>query len=306
MRGSIEFPATPVNETNSYAIVPLNMIEVSTIIPTFNRKDRLRKALASVFEQNVQSMEILVMDDGSTDGTGEMMTQEFPSVQYRFFPNRGPSFARNRGVEAAKGRWIAFLDSDDCWLPGKIKTQLEFFRTHPEFRIVQTEEIWIRNGKRVNPMKKHRKYHGHIFKECLPLCIVSPSAVMMEKSLFEETGGFDESLPACEDYDLWLRIAAHFPIGLIKTPCLLKYGGHPDQLSRAFEAMDSFRIASLLKLLSSGTLDEEKTYAAKLMLRKKSSVFIQGAFKRGKLREAQAMEEKIKFFLPAAEETTRV
>lgn len=256
--------------------------QVSVIIPAFNRKDLLARALSTVLAQEDVAFEIWVIDDGSTDGTREMIEKDFPSVNYFWQENQGPSAARNRGIERARGEWIAFLDSDDEWTPDKLKTQLYFFEKHPAYSICQTEEIWIRNGVRVNPMAKHKKYGGWIFEKCLPLCIVSPSAVMMHKSLFDETGLFDESLPACEDYDLWLRISCRYPIGLVEQNCVIKYGGHADQRSHEFPAMDRFRIQALTKILNSGKLDAQQTELAQKMLDEKTRIYNLGAQKRGK------------------------
>lgn len=261
--------------------------EVSVIIPTFNRETLLPRALSSVLGQTGVSFELSVVDDGSTDGTRALIEKDFPSVNYLHQNNQGPSAARNRGIERSRGQWIAFLDSDDEWLPGKLEAQLAFFRQNPSYRILQTEEIWIRNGKRVNAMNKHKKYGGFIFEKCLPLCAVSPSAVMIHKSLFEEIGLFDESLPACEDYDLWLRIAARHPVGLIEKPYVTRYGGHADQCSSKYPAMDLFRIRALVKILKSGTLSPEQTALAEKTLKEKSQIYIQGALKRGKAKEAE-------------------
>ena len=266
------------------------MIEVSVIIPTYNRKERLRKAIESVLQQREVVLELIVIDDGSTDGTRQMIEKDFPSVQYFFQTNQGPAAARNRGIERAHGPWIAFLDSDDVWLDGKLKAQLDFFRKSPDYRIAQTEEIWIRNGRRVNPMKKHQKPGGFIFEKCLPLCVISPSAVMMHRSLFEEIGLFNESLPACEDYDLWLRMAAKYPIGLIQKPYVMRYGGHKDQRSHQFPAMDQFRIRSLVKILDSALLSEDQAAAARKTLEEKSKIYLQGARKRGRFNEVQKIQ----------------
>lgn len=275
---------------------------ISVIIPTYNRAAVLPRAINSVLAQKGADFELIIVDDGSTDDTKALYGARGPeygekaialrnapsAVRVRFLSqsNKGPAAARNLGIKEAKGDWIAFLDSDDEWKPGKLKAQMKFFADHPGYRICQTEEIWIRNGTRVNPMKKHRKFGGPIFEKCLPLCVVSPSAVMMHRKLFEEVGLFDESLPACEDYDLWLRIAAKYPIGLIETPYILKYGGHADQRSREFPAMDQFRIRSLAKILSSGVLTPEQTWAARQMLEEKAKIYIEGALKRGKEKEA--------------------
>ena len=276
-----------------YSLLPMQP-QVTVIIPTYNRAAVLPRALNSVLAQKGVGFEIIVIDDGSTDGTRELMAGKYPQVSYYYQENQGPAAARNRGIRYARSELAAFLDSDDEWLPGKLQAQVEWLEQNSAYRIVQTQEIWIRNGRRVNPMKKHRKYGGFIFAKCLPLCIVSPSAVMIHRSLFDDIGMFDESLPACEDYDLWLRIAARFPIGLIEKPYLIKYGGHADQTSRKYPAMDRFRIQSLMKILKSGILNPEQSAAARKTLEEKSKIFIQGSLKRNKDREARKLENLLK------------
>lgn len=266
------------------------METISVIIPVYNRREVLPRAIRSVLDQKPAPLELIVVDDGSTDGVSDWLGQEFPSVTVLRQGNQGPAAARNRGLEKARGKWIAFLDSDDEWRPGKLKAQLDFFKAHPDYRIMQTEEIWIRNGKRVNPMKKHQKHGGWIYEKCLPLCLISPSAVMIEKSLFAETGNFDESYPACEDYELWLRIASRYPVGLLSKPFILKYGGHADQRSREFPAMDRFRIRALIKTLASGILSETQTQSTLAELAAKSAVYFGGAEKR----EASEETEKLR------------
>lgn len=279
------------------------MIPVSVIIPTYNRASVLPRAIDSVLAQKDVEFEVIIVDDGSTDDTSQILgprttihgprknvlvaRETWPVVRVFLQENRGPAAARNLGIQQAQGEWITFLDSDDEWKPGKLKAQLAFFEKNQDYLICQTEEIWIRNGKRVNPMKKHKKYGGWIFEKCLPLCVVSPSAVMMHRKLFDDIGLFDESLPACEDYDLWLRIASRYPIGLIEKPYIMKYGGHEDQRSREFPAMDQFRIRSLAKILSKNILTPEQAAAAHKTLEEKAKIYIAGALKRGKEKEAQ-------------------
>ena len=273
------------------------MMQVSVIIPTFNRAQTIGRALQSVLSQVGPSFEILIVDDGSTDGTQILIKsfdQEKAKIRYFFQSNQGPSAARNLGIRNALGFYIAFLDSDDEWLPGKLKAQLEFFERNPDYFICQTEEIWIRNGKRVNPMKKHKKFGGLIFEKCLPLSIVSPSCVMMRREFFDRVGFFDETLPACEDYDLWLRASTHFPIGLIGKPYVMKYGGHQGQRSHQFPVMDQFRIRSLLKLVESNELSDVQKELVESELIRKCMIVSQGALKRGKIEEAAFYENLIK------------
>lgn len=258
---------------------------VSVIIPVYNRRAWITEAVDSVLCQDYAPSEVIVVDDGSTDGTGEIPSAYGERIRLISRPNEGVSAARNRGVKAARGNLIAFLDSDDYWLSGKLAAQAEFFRSNPDIRICQTEEIWVRKGKRVNPGRRHRKSGGMIFEKSLELCMISPSAVMMKKDLFEEHGGFDENLPACEDYDLWLRITCTEPVGLINTPLIVKRGGHPDQLSAA-PALDRFRIKSILRIMASGRLTSSQYKAAAGVLEKKCRIYAQGCEKRGKYDEA--------------------
>lgn len=285
------------------------MKQVSVIIPTYNRTHTILRAIDSVFAQRIpltppspqgegKGIEIIIVDDGSTDDTKEKIrdgsifpatraslekNRTVPVFRYLYQPNRGPAAARNLGILQTFAKFIAFLDSDDEWLPGKLAAQLKFFEENPDYLICQTEEIWIRNGRRVNPMKKHKKYGGWIFEKCLPLCIVSPSAVMVRREFFDKVGLFDESLPACEDYELWLRASAQLPIGLIEKLFLKKYGGHADQRSRQFPVMDRFRIQALQKLLSSGILNPAQKQAALLELARKRQIVSRGAQKRGNI-----------------------
>lgn len=260
---------------------------VSVIIPTYNRATVLPRAIQSVLDQDSPAHEIIVVDDGSTDNTAELIKNQFPMVRYLKQQNLGVSTARNRGIHASTGHWIALLDSDDQWLAPKLARQLAALAAQPTLRICHTEERWIRNGKRVNPMHKHRKQGGWIFPQCLPLCAISPSSVVIERALLLEAGLFDESLPACEDYDLWLRLCAHHPVLFIDTPLLVKYGGHDDQLSKQFPAMDRFRIQALLNILQDQALRPTDRQASLAMLEKKISIYVNGARKRGKLEQAQ-------------------
>ncbi len=235
---------------------------------------------------------MIVVDDGSTDGTAERLAAEFPSVRCLRQQRRGVSAARNRGVAAARGDWLAFLDSDDEWLPAKLERQLAALERAKDRRICHTDEVWIRDGRRVNPGRRHAKAGGRIFRQCLELCAISPSSVVLHRSLFEEVGGFDEELPACEDYDLWLRITAHHPVLLVDEPLVVKHGGHADQLSRSIWGLDRFRIRALEGVLSADTLTAGDRDAAAEVLVEKCVIFADGAAKRGRHAEAEAYRRK--------------
>jgi len=264
---------------------------VAAIIPTYNRLATLGRALESVFTQSRQADEVCVVDDGSTDGTEELVKAQYPDTIYIRQKNSGVSSARNKGVGATTSKYLSFLDSDDEWLPKKLEIQLSALQAEPNFKLVHSDEIWIRNGKRVNQMDKHKKRGGELFTHCLPLCVISPSSVVMERSLYVDLGGFDESLPACEDYDLWLRICSREQVLYVDTPLLRKYGGHEDQLSRQHWGMDRFRVQSLVKLLSSSVLEYEQERLARMTLLEKVSILRNGALKRGKTENVKYYEK---------------
>jgi len=223
---------------------------ISVIIPTFNRPEFTREAVASVKAQTFQDFEIIVVEDPE---------------------QKGPAWARNLGVKKAKGKYLAFLDSDDLWDKKKLEKQLKFLADNPQYKICYTNETWIRDGKHLNQMKKHQKYGGWIFDKCLPLCIISASSILLEKQVFDGLGGFDEEFIVCEDYDLWLRMAAKYPIGYLDEKLIVKRGGHADQLSKKYWGMDRFRIKALEKHDYNLVKDE---------LEQKRQIFLKGALKR--------------------------
>jgi len=268
----------------------IGLMLVSVIIPTYNRRELLKRAIQSVLNQTFSKYSLTIIDDGSTDQTDKIL-KEFKGNKIHYFrqEHKGVSAARNLGIKEARGEFIAFLDSDDAWHPKKLEVQLEFFRKHPEAMIAQTEEEWIRDGRPLKPQKKHKQHSGNIYRECLPLCIVSPSAVMMRREIFETVGPFDERLPACEDYDMWLRIAARYPIYLIEGKLTIKYGGHPDQLSRTVGQLDKYRIQSLLKILDSKTLTPEQRKWTVEELKTKAKIYGEGCIKHGRKEEGEKL-----------------
>ena len=264
---------------------------VSAVIPTFNRGWTICRAVESVLCQDYPHIETIVVDDGSSDNTGEKLSPYADRIRIIEQKNLGVSAARNTGIMASSGELIAFLDSDDLWQEDKISNQTAFFAEHPNAMICQTEEIWIRNGRRVNPAKKHKKPSGMIFEPSLHLCLVSPSAVMMKRSLFSVKGLFDERLPACEDYELWLRVSVDTPVHLLDTVGTVKTGGHDDQLSKN-HSLDRYRIYAIEKLLDSEGLSDEQRQEALKVMKEKCRVYGNGCIKRGKTAEGRRYLEK--------------
>ncbi|MBN2010636.1 glycosyltransferase [candidate division KSB1 bacterium] len=258
------------------------MPKCTIIITTYNRQQFICDAVNSVLSQTNQNFELIVVDDGSTDNTRAIVNDFDDKVQYVFQENQGISAARNCGIRLAQGEFIAFLDSDDIWQPHKLQLQMDYFAMHPESQICYTNEIWMRNDRRVNPGKVHQKYGGHIFQHCLKKCFISASTVIIHKQVFDDVGLFDEQLTVCEDYDMWLRISAKYVVDYIDTPLIVKRDGHDDQLSHRFWGMDRFRVTAIAHLLEATGLNEDDRLAAFNVLERKCTILANGFKKRGK------------------------
>ena len=267
------------------------------IIPTHNRADVLGRAIASVLGQTWTDLELVVVDDGSTDETASVLAEfDDPRLTGMHQENKGVSSARNRGIAASGGRFIALLDSDDYWMPDKLEKQVRFM-AESGFEISQTDEIWIRNGARVNPRFKHAKPAGWFLERSLELCLISPSCVMFSRDLWDELGPFDERLPACEDYSLWLRVGARHPVGLVPEALTVKTGGHADQLSRCIIGLDLYRVYAILDLLKTMNLNPEQRKMAVVGLKERVRLYAQGCVKHGKDEEALRVREMAEPFL---------
>ncbi|MGC8658336.1 MAG: glycosyltransferase, partial [Desulfomonilaceae bacterium] len=217
---------------------------ISVVIPTFNRVDTLYRSICSVNRQTYRNVELIVVDDGSTDATSDLLASISKSIEFHFVeqPHRGVSAARNKGIAISRGNLIAFLDSDDEWREDKLEKQLQWFDPEDENFICHSDELWLKNGRIVNQKNIHKKQGGFFFERALERCLISPSAALISRSLLDKVGHFDEALPAAEDYDLWLRVTAFYPVKFVNEPLITKYGDRSDQLSKTIPAIDKYRI----------------------------------------------------------------
>lgn len=275
------------------------MTRFSVVIPSYNRLEFLKVAVRSVLKQTYRDLELIISDDGSDDGTRAFINS-IPDgrIKYIFNENRGVSAARNRALEIAEGEYIAFLDSDDRWLPEKLETVDSAIFSNPEYAIFHTLEKWNKNGKHLNQKKKHLKKSGNIFKYCLGICGVSISTAVVNREVFNDIGYFDETLPACEDYDFWVRTSLRYEVYLVEKILTLKEAGHPDQLSQKFWGMDRFRIKSIMSLLDNWVLEDKDYIAAYIELKKKCTILAGGSFKREKAEEGHMYMDIIKRYDP--------
>mgnify|MGYP001181247214 FL=1 len=268
-------------------------MNISVVIPTYNRVELLKRSIDSVINQTTKPFEIIIVDDGSNDGTEAMVKKKYDSLKLIKQKNKGASAARNTGIKASSGEWICFLDSDDEWKNNKLEKQITFVANNSDYKFFHSNEIWIKNGKRINQKKKHKKYGGDIFKKCLDMCRISPSSVLINKNIFEEIGFFNENLVVCEDYELWLRICDQYKVFFIDEPLIIKYGGHQGQLSYSIDSIECHRIKALEYLLSTSLSKENRDYTIQMLI-SKINIYLNGLIKRGKKHEIAVYEEKIK------------
>lgn len=208
---------------------------VSVIIPTYNRANLVGKAIKSVLSQTYQDFEIIVIDDGSTDNTEEVIRSfKDKKVKYikKYKKNKGISVARNIGIKMARGKYIALLDSDDEWLPEKLDKQSKVLQSEsPEVGVVCS---WSYNiDEKGNYISKRclPKKGGYIYEDLLSTNPISVPTVLIRKECFNRVGLFDDLLNAQEDWDMWIRIAKYYRFALIKVP-LVKYRLHSNQISK--------------------------------------------------------------------------
>ena len=268
-------------------------MNISVVIPSYNRREFLKRSIDSAINQTKKPLEIIVVDDGSTDGTETMIKSDYDFVKFIKQKNKGVSAARNIGIKVSIGEWICFLDSDDEWKKDKLEKQINAMKSNPGYKFFHSNEIWIKNGLRINQKKKHKKYGGDIFDKCLDMCRISPSSVMIDKTVFDEVGNFNENLVVCEDYELWLRICDKYRVFFIDEPLIIKYGGHQGQLSYSIESIENHRIKALEYLILENLNRKNKRHAIQMLL-SKLNIYLKGLVKRRKNDEIAVYEEKIK------------
>lgn len=254
-------------------------MQIDIIIPTFNRAYCLKRTIDSVRAQTFSDWRLWVIDDGSTDETISLLETYLrldQRIHYLKTANKGVSGARNVGVQLGKAPWIAFLDSDDEWLPQKLQIQIDHIMSSPDSKFIFCDEIWVRNNKEVQQKAHQKKMGGDLFLRSLENCLIGASTVLIKRELYQEMQGFDESYPVCEDYDLWLKILSLHKVYFIPRPLIKKYGGHHDQLSMQFKAMDSWRIKTLEWILENRSLSPTYYQAVKSELVKKAEILAIG------------------------------
>jgi glycosyltransferase involved in cell wall biosynthesis len=267
---------------------------VSVIIPVHDRIELLMQAVASVRAQTYQAFELIVVDDGSRVPVASFLPKPEgippePAKIVRIEHCGLPGQVRNEGARRARGRFLAFLDSDDLWLTEKLFRQVEWHLGHPEIPISHTREIWIRGEREISQKGQRHRRAGDIFTDALKKCIIGPSTTMIERSLFESVGGFRDDLEIAEDYELWLRITDRFPVGYIDEALTVKRAGH-SQLSEKYGQIENFRIAALQRLVDREIFTVAHRPEAREELSRKCAIYAAGCRKRGRTEDAAHYE----------------
>ena len=263
---------------------------VSVIIPTHDRAELLMEAIDSVRAQSYAPIELIVVDDGSTDGTAERLHAARDMRMLRIDHTGCPGAVRNAGAAVAAADYLAFLDSDDLWMPDKLALQMARLLRAAETPIVHCREHWVRAGRTVSQAGQRHRRAGRIFAESVRKCVIGPSTVVLRRAVLREVGGFREDLEVAEDYELWLRVTARFPVAYCDRPLVTKRAGHGDQLSERYGQIERFRIAALAPLVAADRWGEPERTIARRELARKCLIHAAGARKRGRPAEAEDYE----------------
>ncbi len=200
---------------------------ISVVLPTFNREKLIARSISSILNQTYKNFELIVVDDGSTDNTEQVVRAiHDPRIIYIKNEHRGGAAARNTGIQAARGAYIAFQDSDDEWFPSKLEKQLDVFMSAANTIGVVYTGFWklMKDGKKVYfPPENIKQKEGDLYAELLWGNFITNQAAMVRKECFERVGGYDESLPGMHEWDLWLRMATRYEFAYIAEPLVQTY-----------------------------------------------------------------------------------
>ena len=280
---------------------------VSVVIPTYNRSQLVLEAAASVLAQSYRPLELIVVDDGSTDAPPAALAAALaprPEARVLRQTHTGmPGQVRNAGARLARGEYLAFLDSDDLWLPRKLALQVAAARAAGDL-ISHARERWVRHGRVISQRSQRHRRSGDLFADSLRKCVIGPSTVLLQRAAFEAAGGFREDLEIAEDYELWLRLTVRYHVGYVAEELVIKRAGHAGQLSERYGQIEIFRLRALHDLVAAGHFAAGHSgapaqhAAACAELARKARIYAAGCRKRGRLAAAQRYEAMAQRWTP--------
>jgi glycosyltransferase involved in cell wall biosynthesis len=300
------------------------MVGATVVVPTCNRREMVAQALQSVLAQTYRNFELVVVDDGSTDGTPmhlmrllgaepravEILSRMNPAalnpffhqfvhdgipIQYQYHPNRGLGAARNRGIRHARGTYVAFLEAEDLWEPTHLQAQIAFLDGDGWARIARVGGRQAKDGTRARRSRRAEEASGWIFSQALEACPAGLSCAVVHRGCFAECGTFDENMPACDDYDLWLRLAARFPIHYVAGPEVTHRSPRPELASHSW-TWDRFRVYALEKAFQSGQLNPEQRFLVSQEIVRRCEHLVEGYRRQKSEERANFYERKRKRF----------
>lgn len=225
---------------------------VSILVPVYNGDQYISEAIESALAQTYQNFELLIVNDGSTDNSKSIIMNYLGDSRIRYFEqqNAGVAATRNLAIKHAKGKYIGFLDQDDCWLPDKLSTQVQFLETHQEFAFIHSRQGYIQaDGTLISHYPKDwvADLHGECFVELFKRNRIAVLTVLLRKNVIDEIGYFNETVSRVDDYELWLRICSKYPIGF-QDKKLALYRCHETNASHDYVKMEQAELSALESL----------------------------------------------------------
>ena len=273
--------------------------ETSVIIPTWNRRDLVARAIDSVLAQSRPVEEIIVVDDGSSDGTGEFLAQRYGErIVLLAQANAGVSAARNRGLAVARGGYLGLLDSDDVWLPEKTARQVGFLEANPGIGLVLCDVFRVDvHGETIDVFERRVQIpeDGPALQWVLRDPALAPLSAMMRREVYEDVGGFDETLRTAEDLDFHLRVAARWSIGVVAEPLARALRGHDGLSALASTEDDYIAVMERAAERAQGAVPEDARRQALAAAYVRNA---EGCVWRGRYGEARALARKAKALGP--------
>ena len=273
------------------------MPTVSVIIHTYNNEKFIAETVASVLNQTYKDYEIIVVDDGSVDGTRDVLMPYMQKIRYHYKENGGIASAKNAGIGLSQAEFVAFLDHDDLWVPDKLQLQMEHFNENPQIGLVYAKYTSFRDGKELRT-KPEKGYSGWIFKELLAKSFIQTSTVVVKRECLDAAGPYDETFSLGDEYDMFLRIARKFQCGFVDKG-LTRYRVHDTNASNNDFLFDNENLGVYKKIYNNFTdLDGVEKKILRKRIARYSMKVAEGLYSQGKLEESKEYQKEANNFLP--------
>ena len=273
------------------------MPTVSVIIHTYNNEKFIAETVESVLNQTYKDYEIIVVDDGSVDGTRDALMPYMQKIRYHYKENGGIASAKNAGIGLSQAEFVAFLDHDDLWVPDKLQLQMEHFNENPQIGLVYAKYTSFRDGKELRT-KPEKGYSGWIFKELLSKSFIQTSTVVVKRECLDAVGPYDETFSLGDEYDMFLRIAQKFQCGFVDKG-LTRYRVHDTNASNNDFLFDNENLGVYKKIYNNFTdLDGVEKKILRKRIARYSMKVAEGLYSQGKLEESKEYQKEANNFLP--------